>query len=141
RSLIVRRRMRSGTRLPALTEMHKYQDISMPSRYEIQLRHARYYSTVAGRVRERYLQGGDTAQDALTQFDQERAQLDAGWRWAQEFAGEAYADMLLLDYNRATIYISDLRYDARLELIPRLEAVVCAAQRLERRDAEGAALG
>src|SRR5205823_4336293 len=77
----------------------------------------------------------------LALFDHERAQIDAGWGWARERAGDPDADALLLNYGNATGNISQLRYDIRRERIIQLEAWLAAARRVGHRGAEGAALG
>jgi hypothetical protein len=101
----------------------------MPRWYDAQLRHAKHYSRVASRIEKRYLRGGEAVRDALAQFDQERAQIDAGWGWVRAQASLPDADTLLLDYADATTYVGDLRYNKRRERIPQLEAALAAAQR------------
>ena len=105
----------------------------------VRLRHAQHYMQVASfAVQDLYLKGQALAGLAL--FDRERAQIDAGWSWARERAGDPNADELLLSYARATLDVSSLRYNARTERIPQMEACLLAARRLGRRDHELAAL-
>jgi tetratricopeptide (TPR) repeat protein len=106
----------------------------------VRLRHAQHYARVAWHAEDDlYLKGQALAGLAL--FDQERSHIDAGWGWAMIHAGEPDADVLLLDYAAATVNVALLRYDARGQRIPQLEAWLHAAQRLGRREDEGAALG
>ncbi len=112
----------------------------MPRWYDTQLRHATHYAQVAARAEEDLYLKGET-QAGLAVFDQERSQIDAGWRWALAQVNTPETDQLLLDYTNATVHIGDLRYDTRRERIPQLEAQRAAAQRLKRSNEEGAALG
>jgi len=104
------------------------------------LRHAQHYQRVASNAQDDlYLKGNALAGLAL--FDLERAHIDAGWAWAQAYAGDPEVDTLLLAYADATYVIAPLRYHVRDERIPQLRAQLAAARRLGRRDHEGYALG
>jgi tetratricopeptide (TPR) repeat protein len=109
----------------------------------IRMRHAQYYTQIAALANDLYLRGGENLLLGLKLFDEERANIDAGWNWAREQAGSASqeVDELLLDYADATVYVGDLRYNTRQELIPQIEAAAEAARRLSLREAEGRALG
>jgi tetratricopeptide (TPR) repeat protein len=109
----------------------------------VRLRHAQRYAKVAYAADELYMNGGENVLLGLTLFDVERANIDAGWKWAREQAGsmDKNIDQLLLDYAGATVYVGDLRYDKRRERIPQMEAALGAARRLSDRNAEGMALG
>jgi tetratricopeptide (TPR) repeat protein len=109
----------------------------------VRLCHAQYYVRVADDAEEFYRKGGENVLLGLKLFDGERANIDAGWKWAREQTGDASQerDELLLAYADATAYVGDLRYDKRRERIPQLEASVEAARRLKHRGAESTALG
>src|SRR5438552_977251 len=113
----------------------------MPSLYEAGLRHARHYSLVAKQADQLYKRGGDSMLVGLKLFDQERAQIDAGWAWARAGAGQRALDYLLLIYAETTAHIGYLRYNKRHERIWLLEAQAAAARRLGEKEAEGNALG
>jgi tetratricopeptide (TPR) repeat protein len=104
-------------------------------------RYARYYASVAVRARDLYLQGSHQIALGLTIFDTERAHIDTGWDWARSQAGQDTADLLLLNYANAVIYIGGLRYDSRREQVRQFEAALAAARRLKSRTHEGIALG
>ena len=106
----------------------------------VRLRHARYYVRIAAHAQDDlYRQGNALAGLAL--FDQERAQIDAGWGWAMAHAGTRDADKLLLLYAIRLYAIAEIRYDRRRERIPQSEAQLAAAGRLGDRYNEGYALG
>jgi tetratricopeptide (TPR) repeat protein len=108
--------------------------------YDAFLRHAKHYAQMAAHAeKDLYLKGESVAGLAL--FDKERPQIDAGWDWALTYAGTVDGDALLGDYVNATASIGDLRYDARCERIPKLEAALAAARRQTDRRSEGAWLG
>jgi hypothetical protein len=77
--------------------------------------------------------GGEQLAQGLCLFDEERGQIDAGWLFVLTQSGNPEADKLLLDYFQAAIAIGHSRYDEQLEYIPRLEAALNAAQRLNER--------
>ncbi|NJL06366.1 MAG: tetratricopeptide repeat protein, partial [Chloroflexaceae bacterium] len=98
-------------------------------------------------MRNLYHEGNEHMLQALALFDQERQQTDAVWRWLLGLAAgdappaDAERDQLILDMANATAYTGALRYSARMERIPQLEALAAAGHRLGRKDAEGMALG
>jgi tetratricopeptide (TPR) repeat protein len=108
------------------------------------LHHAYYYAAVAEQAQNDHYLQGDPLQ-GLTLFDHERPQIDAAWGWLMQWKVESdqqrEVDELLLAFANATTLIGDLRYDLQWERIPQSEALVVAAQRLGRKDAEGMALG
>jgi tetratricopeptide (TPR) repeat protein len=104
-------------------------------------RYARYYAQIARKANDLYLQGGAAVLTGLALFDAERAHIDGGWQWAIGQAGHPDGDELLLAYADALHAMADLRYHLRRERIPHLEAQLAAAQRLDRRDHQGYALG
>ncbi|MGI8589001.1 MAG: tetratricopeptide repeat protein [Chloroflexia bacterium] len=105
------------------------------------LRHAEHYAVVAAYAENDLYLSKDRQLEGLALFDRERAHVDTGWAWACQHFGSLQADALLLAYAHATVYIGSLRYHARSERIPQLEAALAAARRLGRRGAEGSLLG
>src|SRR5207245_1553036 len=81
--------------------------------------------------------GGASMLAGLALFDAERAHINAGWDWAEQIAS-AEGDAIVRDYALLTAYIGPLRFDARRERIPRLEAALAAVRRQGDRGAEGA---
>jgi tetratricopeptide (TPR) repeat protein len=110
--------------------------------YAVRIRHAQYYARIAAQVDELIRRGGQSVLTGLKMFDQERTNIDAGWNWVQEQAGEEASstsneiDVLLLDYAFSRIYVGGLRYYNRRERIPQLEAAIGAARRLSLRGVE-----
>jgi tetratricopeptide (TPR) repeat protein len=111
----------------------------LPDERPARLRHARYYTQVAYNADLAFVQGRQL--QGLALFDQERRQIDAGWKWTMEQSPDEETDELLINYAFFTAYTGDLRYDVRRERIPQLEAQTAAAQRLGKRQDEGNALG
>jgi tetratricopeptide (TPR) repeat protein len=111
--------------------------------YAARLRHAHYYAMIADQADDLYMKGGDNLLLGLKLFDEERANIDAGWNWARQQAESTSQEIndLLLGYAGATSNVGDLRYDKRRERIPQLEAAIEAARRLSNRQAEGSILG
>jgi tetratricopeptide (TPR) repeat protein len=109
----------------------------------VRISHAQHYARVAAQADDLFRRGGENLLTGLKLFDQERANIDAGWNWAREQLGSTSTqiDELLLGYANATIFVGGLRYDKRQELIPQLEAAIGAAQRLRRKGSEGSTLG
>ncbi|MFL5804085.1 MAG: tetratricopeptide repeat protein [Roseiflexaceae bacterium] len=105
----------------------------------VRLHYARHYTKVAAQAQfGLYLKGNTLSGLAL--FDLERIHIDAGWTWSITYAGNPVVDALILNYSDALNMLAELRYDARRERIPHLEAQRGAAQRLGRRAQEGYAL-
>ncbi len=80
----------------------------------VALRHARYYAHVAAVINDLYLRGDQEMRAALTQFDQERVNIDSAWNWLLHQPPSTLVDELLVEYAIATADIGDLRYDARI---------------------------
>jgi hypothetical protein len=107
---------------------------------ETRLRHARYYQQAISNAQfELYLKGKPL--EALSVFDRERRQFDAGWDWAREQPQGDDTDRLLMDFPNAIYAFAEMRYDLRRERIPQLEAQAAAARRLGNKHHEGYALG
>ncbi len=106
----------------------------------VRLRHAQFYCEVAAAADTLFHHGGESTLAGLQFFDRERVNIDAGWAWAQQQAGET-TDRLLLVYADASVKIGGLRYHKRRERIPQLRAALAAARRLGDRAGEGRALG
>ncbi|HEX8221491.1 MAG TPA: tetratricopeptide repeat protein [Chloroflexia bacterium] len=113
----------------------------------VRLRHAQHYVRVAAVADELFFKGGQNIRRGLELFDQERANIDAGWNWVREHSASAsgstskMTDELLLDYSDATAYVGALRYNTRRERVPHLEEAIETAQRLGHRVAEASARG
>ena len=111
------------------------------------IRYAQHYALIAAQADNLYKKGGENVLLGLKLFDQERANIDAGWNWAQMQAkGQSNSiseaiNALLLNYAFATAYVGDLRYNKHQERISRLEAAVGAARSLNHRGVESYALG
>jgi tetratricopeptide (TPR) repeat protein len=126
--------------------LHDLVRVFGPGRLEgeeaVRLRYAQYYAKVAAAADELYRKGGESGLLRFMLFDGERANIDAGWKWAREQTGgtSQEIDALLLDYAYATACVCALRYDKRHERIPQLEATLGAARRLKRREYEIMAL-
>lgn len=74
------------------------------------LRHARYYGQTLKRVRELFLQAGESFNMALRLFDEERREIDAAWEWlAQQPEIPELHDLILL-YVHSIATIAELRY-------------------------------
>jgi len=103
----------------------------------LQLRHATYYLTVAQRAAQIYQHGGASTNQGLWLFDQERANINAGWQWAHQHQPSRATDDLLYGFAAATAALGQLRYDPATERIPQYALV---AQIAHRQQADLAAL-
>ncbi len=104
-------------------------------------RHARHYCQTLEQAKELYLQGGEGVKRGVALFDGERANIEAGWEWAESLAErDDEAAELCLEYPNAGVYVLDLRQHPR-EQIRWLNCQLAAARRLKKRDYEGADLG
>jgi tetratricopeptide (TPR) repeat protein len=103
--------------------------------------HAQHYQIVLSAANNLYLKGGDGVLRGLALFDLERVNIEAGHASAAEQVGsdEAAAE-LCIAYPDAGGQVLGLRQHPH-ERIQWLEAMLTAAGRLNRRDAEGTALG
>src|SRR5438046_744738 len=88
----------------------------MPTQYQAQLRHAQHYLTRLRDMDRAYRVGSNWQLDGLTLFDAERAQIDAGWQWAQ--TASPPQDPLLVSYADLTIAVGDQRYAPRSSTFP-----------------------
>jgi hypothetical protein len=104
-------------------------------------RHAGHYAEVLARAGELYLSGGAGVLEGLALFDAERANVEAGQRWAVGRAGSREdAAALVCRYPTAGAHVLGLRLAPR-QRIAWFEAALAACRRLGDRRGEGAALG
>jgi tetratricopeptide (TPR) repeat protein len=104
-------------------------------------RHAGHYAEVLARANELYLSGAAGVLPGLALFDAERANIEAGQRWAVGNAGSREdAAALVLRYSDAGAHVLNLRLTPR-QWIAWLDAALAACRRLGDRGGEGAALG
>jgi tetratricopeptide (TPR) repeat protein len=103
--------------------------------------HARHYQSVLSTAEDLYLQGSNEVLRGLGLFDLERANIEAGQGWAAEQTdNDEVAAKLCVTYPDSGACVLDLRQHPH-ERIRWLEAMLTAARRLKRRDAECRALG
>jgi hypothetical protein len=82
----------------------------MPSLREARLRHAAYYEQVLREANTFYKQGGEALQQGLALFDQEWANIQAGWVHAAHLSLEDdVAARLCNSYPGAGAFLLDLR--------------------------------
>jgi tetratricopeptide (TPR) repeat protein len=104
-------------------------------------RHAEHYQRVLASADALYLKGGDGIVRGLALFDRERANIDSGQAWAAAYIeSDESAATLCIAYLDAGAEMFHLRRHPR-EWIWLLEAMLTAARRFNRRDAERRALG
>jgi len=104
------------------------------------LRHARYYEELISYAQdELYLKG--KVSEGLALFDHERRQFDVAWQWVQQQSPAHDTDKLLIQFEGAVYAFANMRYDARHDRVPHLQALLEASRRLNDKFAEGAALG
>ena len=142
RSLVVYRAGEERFRLHDLMRELAEEGCGEDEAQQARLRHAAHYLTVAGRVTDTYLKGGEErVLEGLRLFDQERVQVEAGQAWAAGHAAEDdQAAVLAQDYPLRAASVLDLRQHPR-ERVRWLEASAEAARKLGNRDREGMALG
>jgi tetratricopeptide (TPR) repeat protein len=108
---------------------------------EAEERHAEHYRSVLSASDEQYKQGGENLLAGLALFDQEWANIQAGWAWAERSLHDSPASATLCSsYPNAGAYVLDLRLHPR-EKIRWLETAVAAARKKSDRGAEGRHLG
>ncbi|KPV53178.1 hypothetical protein SE17_11160 [Kouleothrix aurantiaca] len=101
----------------------------LANRDAVQVRHAQYYARVAMYV-EDSLFLKNKALEGLKLFDLERENIDTGWAWAHSKSGTLAGDSLLYIYSNATTHIGSIRYDAKTERLPQLDAALAASRRI-----------
>lgn len=103
--------------------------------------HAQHFCGVLAEAGKLYKAGHDQIKAGLALFNRERANIIAGMTWAasQPEANQQAAE-LCIEYLNVGVYVISLRLHRR-ELIRWLEIQLAIARRLQRRNAEGAALG
>jgi tetratricopeptide (TPR) repeat protein len=103
--------------------------------------HARHYQSILSIADYLYFQGRNEALLGLWLFDLEHVNIETGQGWAAERAdSDEEAAELCITYPDSGAHMLELRQHPH-ELIRWLEAMLTAARRLKRREAEGAALG
>ena len=108
---------------------------------EAEERHAEHYWRVLSASNEQYKQGGENLLAGLALFDRERANILAGWSWAERNLKDSRAaDSLCSSYPGAGAYVLNLRLHPQ-EQIRWLETAADAAKQMQDRGAEGAHFG
>jgi len=132
----------SRYRLHDLARLFAYAKLSAEERALGQKRFAMHYKDVLVSTKELYLEGGESLLRGLALFDLEWTNIQAGHAWVAAEADAANTDVtrLGMTYPDAGLYVLDLRQHSR-ERIRWLETALTAAQRLQHRGGEGAALG
>jgi tetratricopeptide (TPR) repeat protein len=113
----------------------------MPSHREAQLRHARHYLVRLKSLEQRYLRGGDEAQQSVGAFDECWPQIERGQQWAAAHrSADPEAQELAQAYPLGASDLLHLRQPPR-QRIEWLEAASAAAdstgERLAKATAEG----
>jgi tetratricopeptide (TPR) repeat protein len=113
----------------------------MPSHREARLRHARHFLDRLKALEERYLCGGDEAQQSLLSFDECWPQIERGQQWAAECRStDPAAQELAQAYPLGASYLLHLRQPPR-QRIEWLEAASAAADGTGERLAKATAVG
>ena len=100
-------------------------------------RYAEHFVRVLAATRNLYLAGGNKVDLALTLFDCERHNIEAGQRWASSgLSKDSMAARLASGYARCSEFVLHLRHHPE-ERIRWQRAGLAAAQRLSDRKAEG----
>ena len=103
--------------------------------------HAQHYQGVLSDAEQLYQTGGDGVLRGLELYDLERMNIDAGQAWTTtQSSGDEAAAELCITYSAAGVDVLYLRQHPH-ERIQWFEAMLAIARRLNRRDAEGLALG
>jgi tetratricopeptide (TPR) repeat protein len=128
------------------TERYKLHDLTrdfalarLDDERPTRLRHAWYYAQIAKNADNLYWKG--QVFKGLTLFDQERHQIEAGWRWVRASSSVRSMSELVLTYTDAIGRMSELRYNTKHERIPHLEIGLKVAQQQGRRFYEARILG
>ncbi len=104
-------------------------------------RHSAHHQRLLAEANTLFVQGGEGIAASLARFDQERANIETGWRWLR---GQAADDKAMArrcsDYVAGGDSVLPLRQHPH-ERIEWLEAALAAARRLHDRRGEGDALG
>jgi tetratricopeptide (TPR) repeat protein len=141
RNLIMYDGERDRWRLHDLLRDLARRELESTSAWEPTMWHyARAAIAIAAQTQDQYLAGDEKTLLMHSQFDTERAHIDAARRWAQQVAETPDGDQLLIDAALASRYIEALRYDPRYEIIPLWERVRTATQRMGDHRNEGIAL-
>jgi tetratricopeptide (TPR) repeat protein len=114
--------------------------LSTTERATAQRRHAQHYAGVARAAEDLYKKGGESVLAGLNVFDLERANIEAGQRWAGENqSNDDRAAALCIDYALGCPYVLDIRLHPQ-DRIRWLEPALRAARQLGNRSSEAAAL-
>jgi tetratricopeptide (TPR) repeat protein len=88
-------------RIHPLMRLFAQRHISPPERASVRMRHAEYYLGVVKKAGGLYRQRGENSREGLLLFDQERANIDAGFLWsAAHFSSEGTMASLCSDYAK-----------------------------------------
>jgi tetratricopeptide (TPR) repeat protein len=113
--------------------------LSEAEREKAHMRHAAHYRTVAGQADALFLEKGKTI-SGLELFDRDRVHIEAAFEWLKPRRDQPSAD-LLISLVDGVAYTGSLRFHARQQRIPWLEAQRDTARVTKDRAAEGRALG
>ena len=129
-------------RLHDLAQLFADAKLSAEERAVGEKRFATYYRDVLASAKELYKEGGESLLRGLALFDLEWGNIQAGHAWvvAQADGADAEVAWLGMTYPDAGVYVLRLRQHSR-EWIRWLNFALAAAQRLQRREGEGVALG
>jgi tetratricopeptide (TPR) repeat protein len=104
-------------------------------------RHAQHFVSVLARANELYLQGGSALRRGLALWERERANIEAGQRWAAaRLARSDKAANLAAAYAHYGVHVLNLRLHPR-EQIAWHEAALAGSRNIRNRRTEGNALG
>jgi tetratricopeptide (TPR) repeat protein len=124
-----------------LTRLFAAARLNDEERLMAERQHATHYKAVLAAADELYLQGHHGVYEGLALYEQEASQIAAGQAWAAAWMGEEEAAaQLCMAYPDAGVYVLGLRQHPRAR-IAWLDAMLLAAQRLQKRSTEGYALG
>src|ERR1044072_1535052 len=104
--------------------------------YDIQLRHAFYYQQLLERVAKSYLKSGPAAERAIETLELERANIDAGQRWASEKGTGEIGAALREAYAASSAVVRELNTHPE-ELARWAKEGLLAARQLGEREAAG----
>lgn len=128
-------------RLHDLIRVYAAGRLSADDERNFRQRHAAHYCIVLAACDNKYLAGGANMMAALSLFDLERPNIDAGFAWSRDrTADDKTAAKLCYQYPGVGVYCLNLRQHPQ-EGIAWVDAALTAARLLKNRQAEGVHLG